>query len=1094
MTANKQQVRAEIAPSPFAVARLTREFNVGVSLSDMLADIQPDVYLRGHAHVLINGVAVPRENWARVYPKGGSLVNIRFVPSGGGGGRKNPLRTVLSLAVLAASPVLAGSLGTALGASGSFLGISASRLITTGVNLLGRLAINALAPPPRPRLSCAVKETPGYFIQGAQNRLQPFARVPKVLGKHRFVPPMGALPYTETVGSEQYLRLLFVWGYGPLNIGELKIGETPLSEFQDVEIETRQGYVDDAPLMLYSNAVLQNDLQVVLRQSGGYQLRVSEAEAEELSVDVTFPRGLFRFDNANNKQSSSVEIEVQYSPAGADDWSAPASGFKAVAAQESAVLALPEPYVSGGVSHVSIRIDRVAIDVASGMVTVISGPLHRAGIDVGVPETPALPPHLRALARITRRSNQTLAIDSADIVDERGIAFDGSLFEASGDFAVTRGVVVGTLAIAAGGLQYRPLVITARQTTTLRRVASFKVPKGQYDVRLNRLTADAVDDKIFDEVNWTALRSVRASRPVRMTGLAMTALRIRATDQLNGMIDRFNGVVQSIVPDWDGASWVEQPTSNPASLFRHVLQGAGNARPLADSRIDMAHLAEWHERCRLEGREFNSVIDGDQSVREVLHDIAAVGRASPAMIDGRWSVIEDRTQSVPVQHFTPRNTFGFQGQKSFDEEPQALRVRFINREKGWLQDERLVYADGVTAENAERYETLELSGVTDPAQVWRDGRYHMATARLRPETYRFSTDIEHIVCTRGDLVRLTHDVPLFGLQSGRVTARIESGGQLTGVVLDAQLMQQAGKSYCLRLRLENGESLLASVSTVASTSAEVIFATPLTLATNIKAGDLAMFGEAGQESVELVVRAIEPQGDLSARITCVDAAPAIHAADQGDIPAFQSHVTLPPDMQTPPTPQVAEIQSGEESLIRHTDGSMTTRIVLSLAPVAFSRPLTLQVLLRGEGEKKYRAADIVGASDTQVSIIGVEEGQRYDLQLRYLSVDGARSAVRLVNNYQVQGTLAEPSDVAGLNVAVLGDILTLSWPRVTDIDLSHYTLRYTPQEGSVNWSNAVDLVSRIAMDATSLSLPAAAGSYLIKALMWAADKAATRQW
>src|SRR5690606_13536529 len=122
----------------------------------------------------------------------------------------------------------------------------------------------------------------------------------------------------------------------------------------------------------------------------------------------------------------------------------------------------------------------------------------------------------------------------------------------------------------------------------------FKVPKGRYDVRIRRVTADATDDNTFDECYWTALRTVRYSYPVRMQNVAVTALRIKATDQLQGVIDRFNGVVTSILPDWNGEDWVDQPTSNPASLYRHVLQGAGNARPLADGRLDMSRIENWH--------------------------------------------------------------------------------------------------------------------------------------------------------------------------------------------------------------------------------------------------------------------------------------------------------------------------------------------------------------------------------------------------------------------------------------------------------------------------------------------------------------------
>src|SRR5690606_33148375 len=146
-----------------------------------------------------------------------------------------------------------------------FFGITGNRLITGALNFAGRLALNALAPPPRQRLSSSAKASPTLFIQGAQNRIEPFGKVPQVLGRHRMVPMMGAKPFTETFGDDQYLRMLFVWGYGPLEISDLKIGETPLSEFKEVEIEHRYGFPDDPPLTLYAGSVIQNDLQIALR-------------------------------------------------------------------------------------------------------------------------------------------------------------------------------------------------------------------------------------------------------------------------------------------------------------------------------------------------------------------------------------------------------------------------------------------------------------------------------------------------------------------------------------------------------------------------------------------------------------------------------------------------------------------------------------------------------------------------------------------------------------------------------------------------------------------------------------------------------------
>lgn len=102
-----------------------------------------------------------------------------MVPQGGGG-VKSPLRTLLSIAVLAASPVIATSLAGALGATGSVLGISTARLVMGGVNLLGRLAVNAWRHP-RPRYNMGQKEAPVYSIHGAQTVWKPSRGYPRSL-------------------------------------------------------------------------------------------------------------------------------------------------------------------------------------------------------------------------------------------------------------------------------------------------------------------------------------------------------------------------------------------------------------------------------------------------------------------------------------------------------------------------------------------------------------------------------------------------------------------------------------------------------------------------------------------------------------------------------------------------------------------------------------------------------------------------------------------------------------------------------------------------------------------------------------------------
>ena len=721
------------------------------------------------------------------------------------------------------------------------------------------------------------------------------------------------------------------------------------------------------------------------------------------------------------------------------------------------------------------------MDPATGAVQLIWGPDFRNGLDIGSAVAPSVPAGKIAIAQIERKSDDAAVIPVGKITDERPAAYFGEQFEDAGNFAATPNVSADLVDIAAGGLRFDGLILTGSRSSAIRKNVTFKVPQGQYDVRLRRITADAVDDNTFDETVWTALRTIRYVNPVNMDGVAVTALRIKATDQLSGILDRFNGVVHSILPDWTGTDWVEQVTSNPASLYRHVLQGTANARPLLDSRVDITRLQDWHDVCGDAEREFNAVIDYDVSVREVLSDIAAAGRASPALVDSKWSVVEDMAQSVPVQHFTPRNTYGFRGGKAFDDIPHALRVRFINRDKGWMQDERLVFDDGYDAETAIKYETLELPGITSSDQAWRDGRYHIATARLRPETYSFHVDVEHIVCTRGDLVRFTHDVPLFGLAAARVKALQTSGGNTTGVTLDADVTMEAGKSYAVRFRKTDGSSVVAALTTAAGTGDTVVFDTPVVTASGPAVGDLAMFGESGTESVELVVKSIMPQGDLGAKITCVDAAPAVHTADTGSIPAHSSQITVPPEMQRPPVPVIVNIQSADEVVVRGADRTFAPVIVISLAPTDYALPLDADVRIKTVDETEYYPASFTYGGNL-LTLSGLVAGTYYDVRIFYKNRHGAASAPLSLTNYKVDGVTGVPGDVNNFIISMVGATAQLSWDMPGDINLDHYIVKFANKTSGAGWASSFEIGNRVSRTATHLNVPAQIGTWLIKSV------------
>ena len=98
-----------------------------------------------------------------------------------------------------------------------------------------------------------------------------------------------------------------------------------------------------------------------------------------------------------------------------------------------------------------------------------------------------------------------------------------------------------------------------------------------------------------------------------------------------------------------------------------------------------------------------------------------------------------------------------------------------------------MYDDGYTSANATKFETIQLPGVTNTDQVWALGRYFLAVARLRPETFTFKADYEMLACTQGDLIRVSHPAILVGLGAARITAVTLSGASpntVTAITLD----------------------------------------------------------------------------------------------------------------------------------------------------------------------------------------------------------------------------------------------------------------------------------------------------------------------
>ncbi|MGR3479353.1 host specificity factor TipJ family phage tail protein [Salipiger marinus] len=442
------------------------------------------------------------------------------------------------------------------------------------------------------------------------------------------------------------------------------------------------------------------------------------------------------------------------------------------------------------------------------------------------------------------------------------------------------------------------LDVVAKRTEAFFRQHTWTFPtRGRWQVRLTRMRDESDDDQVQDRTAWAALQTLRPEYPLNYhRPLALLAMRIKATHQINGALDNITVLGSRVCLDWDSATqaWVERITTNPASLYRLVLQHPSNARPVADEEINLELLQDWHEFCTANGLTYCRVLESTGTpLREVLTEIAAAGRASPRHDGKQWGVVIDRPGGLVVDHIHPRNSFNFSLTRSYVEPPHGFIVRFQDASNDFKEAKRVVPWPGFTGEPT-ILETLELPGNTDATSVFREATRRALEVKYRPDVYEVTQDGAVLVATRGDTVRVTYDV----LDSVHRSARVVSvSGNM--IELDELIEMEEGKDYGLRFRVfaptsagqppdTIGTSVVRTLLTVAGES-------PLVIVTGEgqmpEEGAWVLFGEAGTESFLAVVTSVEATEDMCSILRMVDAAPEIdEELATIDIPVWSGRV------------------------------------------------------------------------------------------------------------------------------------------------------------------------------------------------------------
>jgi len=170
----------------------------------------------------------------------------------------------------------------------------------------------------------------------------------------------------------------------------------------------------------------------------------------------------------------------------------------------------------------------------------------------------------------------------------------------------------------------------------------------------------------------------------------------------------------------------------------------------------------------------------------------------------------------------------------------------------------------------------------------------------------------------------------------------------------------------------------------------------------------------------------------------------------------------------------------DDELIEYNDGTVIVALNVTVGASTDSFVDYYQV----EYKKSTDSDFIIYAQGSGLNhrVLNVIDQETYDVRVKAVNSLGV-SSTYVSAQRTIIGAIEPPSDVEDFACNIVGQEAHLSWTQIPDLDLAYYNLRFSEEtDGTADWQNSVALVEKVSRPATSISVPARAGTYLLKAV------------
>lgn len=876
--------------------------------------------------------------------------------------------------------------------------------------------------------------------------------------------PQLLMEHVETVNNEQYLNLLLCGGWGPVDsIYNVRIGNTDIANFQNVQMETRLGENDQTAIGFLNDLVSDQSVSVELRVGSPVVRTTTSSNVEKIEVTVEFPSGLYSISDKGDTRSNTARFRLEYRKKGESTWHG--AGVRVTT------------NVPGHITNISVP------STATSETWTLSAVYEDRYVTVTG----------RKRKRKVRTEEKVLKGWSVigNVHGNIGVALPNDNFNSqyisfrlNGDprhkVSVGR-YETGTISVYNGEHD-----ITASSTTAIRRTVSVGgLEVGQYDVRMTALSLPS-SSRMVSYMQWTLLSSYIADNNYTRPGKVLVGLRIKATNQLSGSLPQVNWrQSRSTVYVWNPNEnkYEAKDARNPIWAAYDILHGCKYLKNINTGEYEYVvngspkenfvdFYDEWVKAAAYADEEVSVVGDDDLKEPRFRFDAffdtsdtrwnaaqkaAAVGHAAILRHGTQYGISVDMPGEI-VQIFGEGRTIkdSFTGKfASRSERARAVEITYNDSESDFKNTVFLyrspTYAADLTKQDNTAKETL--FGVKSRSQAYREAVYYMACNERQLQTIEFSADVNAVVCEYGDIIGINHSVPDIGKASGRIAA--VNGNN---VKLDRPVTLEAGKQYSIMVSLPDDTIVTRDiVSAEAETTTDTV---QVSLA--FEEGKIpAQYDNYAIGTVDKVVKPyrvtkIVRDGDLKLKISGIEYDEAVYALNYDQFP-FIDYTDEDTALEAPENLQLSECNytTQEGSKVRNIVARWeipNSRLIYTAFRVSYSVDngktwISLPTVAGTETQFTYNVPNI----DYLVRVCGVADGVQSPYVLGKITPTGIDVL---------------PPDVSAINVEKMASGLRRYWWQFdypTPNDIAGFRIKYT-QGGELNWDNGIPVQSGLITD------------------------------